>query len=80
VSDPAPRPFNAKEVAENIRAGKTVGLGDYVIMKRQGEELALKCRRCEATMSMPYSSAAFALADDAIAFILKHQHREGIAS
>lgn len=74
------RPFDAKEIAEQLNAGNIVGLGTHVLLRRTESDIVHFCRLCEATMSIPCDPGAAALADDAIAFIKKHQHPQGASS
>ena len=74
------RPFNAKEVAEVLKSGRIVALGDGALLQLKNDQIACSCRLCDAQMSIPCDPSAASLADDAIAFILKHRHVQGAAS
>lgn len=72
------RPFNAREVAENIAAGHTVKIGEHLIIARDlNGDVRQVCTFCDAVSTVAFKPTAIALA--LAKFAHTHMHR-GVAS
>jgi len=77
MSEPIKLPWDPAEIARRIVNGDLIFLGDHVSIKRGETNVVHHCRRCNATLTKPFSSTEMSLwMDEAAAFIMKHVHQE----